>query len=72
MHVSEQITIYHSLIADGGRGQLSYCWHIFQKALVTSNKMEPKKKHYFLAQFLIAFLVVWFFLFRLLAFGTIK
>ena len=22
MHVSEQITIYHSLIADGGRGQL--------------------------------------------------
>ena len=47
-------------------------FHIFQKAQVTSNKMEPKKRHYFLAQFLIAFLVVWFFLFRLLAFGTIK
>ena len=46
--------------------------HIFQKAQVTSNKMEPKKGHYFLAQFFMAFLVVWFFLFQLLAFGTIK
>ena len=46
--------------------------HIFQKAQVTSNKMEPKKRHHFLAQFFMAFLVVWFVLFRLLAFGTIK
>ena len=45
--------------------------HIFQKAQVTSNKMEPKKRHHFLAQFFMAFLVVWFVLFRLLAFGTI-
>ena len=56
----------------------SDCWanflllHIFQKAQVTSNKMEPKKRHHFLAQFFMAFLVVWFVLFQLLAFGTIK
>ena len=47
-------------------------YHIFQKAQVTSNKMEPKKRHNFLAQFFMAFLMVWFILFQLLAFGTIK
>ena len=46
--------------------------HIFQKAQVTSNKTEPKRKRNFLAQFVMAFLVVWFILYRLLAFGTIK
>ena len=46
--------------------------YIFRKARVTSYKMEPNKRHYFLVQFLIALLVVWLFLFRLLAFGSIK
>ena len=32
--------------------------HIFQKAQVTINKMEPKKRHHFLAQFFSAFLMV--------------
>ena len=54
------------------RFSTSVAFHIFQKAQVTSNKMEPKKRHHFLAQFFMAFLVVWFVLFRLLAFGTIK
>ena len=44
--------------------------HIFQKAQVTSNKMEPKRN--FLAQFFMAFLVVWFILSRLLAFCNLQ
>ena len=51
--------------------KVALIFHILQKAQVTSNKMEPKKRHHFLAQFFMAFRVVGFVLFRLLAFGTI-
>ena len=46
--------------------------HIFQKTKVTLNKMEPKKGYHFLTQFFMAFLVVWFVLFCMLAFVTSK
>ena len=45
--------------------------HMFQKANVTSNKMELKK-HHFLVLFCMTFHMAWFVLFGLLAFRTIK
>ena len=52
--------ISHNCIA---RRKILDTLHIFQKAQVTSTKMEPKKRHNFLAQFFMAFLVVWCILF---------
>ena len=49
------------------RSEYLYHRHIFQNALVTSNKMVHKKRHHFLAQFSIPFHMVWSVLLRVLA-----